>query len=58
MDDRLDTHRLLDRATDMLMVRDGLSKSEAFDFIKRTAMDRHALVTDVLTEIIDGITTP
>ena len=52
--ERLETQRIVGRAKGLLMDRDGMSESEAFSFIQRTAMQHRAKMRTVAQQIIDG----
>jgi response regulator NasT len=52
--ERLETQRVVGRAKGMLMDRDGMSESEAFSFIQRTAMQHRTKMRTVAQQIIDG----
>jgi AmiR/NasT family two-component response regulator len=53
-EDKLETRRLVDRAKSVLMDRSGLSESDAFGFIQKTAMGTRSRMIDVARQIIEG----
>ena len=53
-EDKLETRRLVDGAKGVLMERSGMSESEAFEFIQRTAMGTRARMIDVARQILEG----
>ncbi|HEY6625058.1 MAG TPA: response regulator [Acidimicrobiales bacterium] len=57
-EDKLETRRLVDGAKDLLMERYGLSESDAFNFIQKTAMGSRSRMSDVARQVLDGTTTP
>ena len=57
-EDKLETRRLVDGAKGVLMERSGLSESEAFGFIQRTAMGTRARMIDVARQVLEGTLTP
>jgi response regulator NasT len=57
-EDKLETRRLVDRAKAVLMERSGMSESEAFEFIRKTAMGTRARMIDVARQILEGGLTP
>ncbi len=57
-EDKLETRRLVDGAKGVLMERSGLSESDAFGFIQRTAMGTRARMIDVARQVLEGTLTP
>ncbi len=57
-EDKLETRRLVDGAKDLLMERYGLSESDAFNFIQKTAMGSRSRMSDVARQVLDGTITP
>ena len=54
LEDQLETRRLVDRAKGLLMDKHGLSESDAFSFIQKTAMRDRQTMRSVAQRIIDG----
>ena len=57
-EDKLETRRLVDGAKDLLMERYGLSESDAFGFIQKTAMGTRSRMIDVARQVLDGTLAP
>jgi two-component system, response regulator PdtaR len=57
-EDKLETRRLVDGAKGVLMERSGLSESEAFSFIQKTAMGTRSRMIDVARQILEGTLVP
>ncbi|MGO8873618.1 MAG: ANTAR domain-containing response regulator [Acidimicrobiales bacterium] len=57
-EDKLETRRLVDGAKGVLMERTGMSESEAFEFIQRTAMGTRARMIDVARQVLEGSLAP
>ena len=53
-EDKLETRRLVDGAKGVLMERSGLSESEAFGYIQKTAMGTRSRMIDVARQVLDG----
>ena len=53
--ERLETRKTVDRAKGVLMEQMGLSESEAFRWIQKTAMDRRLGMREVAQLVIDGL---
>ena len=53
--ERLETRKAVDRAKGILMEQMGLTESEAFRWIQKTAMDRRLGMRDVAQLVIDGL---
>jgi AmiR/NasT family two-component response regulator len=53
-EDKLETRRLVDRAKGVLMERSGMTESEAFGFIQKTAMGSRSRMIDVARQVLDG----
>ncbi len=53
--ERLETRKTVDRAKGVLMEQMGLTESEAFRWIQKTAMDRRLGMRDVAQLVIDGL---
>ncbi len=53
-EDKLETRRLVDGAKGVLMERSGLSESEAFSFIQKTAMGTRSRMIDVARQVLEG----
>lgn len=58
LEDQLDTRKVVDRAKGMLMDGHGLSESEAFGFIQRTAMRERLTMKAVGERVIAGELAP
>jgi AmiR/NasT family two-component response regulator len=57
-EDKLETRRLVDGAKTVLMERSGLSESDAFAFIQKTAMGTRSRMIDVARQVLEGTLTP
>src|SRR5580698_4881399 len=53
-EDKLETRRLVDGAKSVLMERSGMSESEAFGYIQKTAMGTRSRMIDVARQILEG----
>ncbi len=53
-EDKLETRRLVDGAKAVLMERSGMSESEAFGYIQKTAMGTRSRMIDVARQVLDG----
>ena len=58
LEDQLETRRLVDRAKGQLMDKHGLSESDAFSFIQKTAMSERTTMKLVAQRVIDGTLHP
>jgi len=56
--EQLESRKAIDRAKGMLMDEAGLSESDAFTFIQRTAMSERTRMRDVADRILDGSLRP
>ncbi|MBA3524221.1 MAG: response regulator [Geodermatophilaceae bacterium] len=54
LQDRLEARKLVERAKGLLMTEHGMSESEAFRWIQRTAMDRRIPMRQVADSVIVG----
>ena len=52
--DQLETRKLVDRAKGKLMDGHGMSESDAFRFLQKTAMDTRSTLRQVAQDVIDG----
>jgi two-component system, response regulator PdtaR len=57
-EDKLETRRLVDGAKAVLMERSGLTESEAFSYIQKTAMGSRSRMIDVARQILEGTLGP
>ena len=57
-EDKLETRRLVDGAKSVLMDRAGMSETEAFGFIQRTAMGTRSRMIDVARQVLEGSLAP
>jgi AmiR/NasT family two-component response regulator len=57
-EDKLETRRLVDGAKGVLMERSGMSESEAFGFIQKTAMATRSRMIDVARQVLEGTLAP
>ncbi len=57
-EDKLETRRLVDGAKSVLMERSGMSESEAFGYIQKTAMGTRSRMIDVARQILEGTLAP
>ena len=53
-----ETRRLVDGAKSVLMLRHGLSESDAFTFVQKTAMGTRSRMADVARLVLDGTLEP
>jgi two-component system, response regulator PdtaR len=58
LEDQLETRKLVDRAKGILMDSHGLSESEAFDWIQKTAMNKRVKAKDIAEQVIAGTISP
>ena len=58
LEDQLETRKVVDRAKGQLMDKNGLTESEAFTFIQRTAMRDRATMRVVAQRVLDGDLSP
>jgi len=56
--EQLESRKIVDRAKGVLIDRFGLSESDAFAFIQRTAMTRRTRMRDVADEVLAGTLIP
>ena len=56
--EQLEARKLVDRAKGLLIDEVGMSESDAFDFIQRTAMSERIRMRDVADRILDGSLRP
>ena len=54
LEDQLETRKVIERAKGILTDHCGLTESDAFTFIQRTAMSRRGKMRDVADEVISG----
>ncbi len=57
-EDKLETRRLVDGAKSVLMDRSGMTETEAFGFIQRTAMGTRSRMIDVARQVLEGSLAP
>ncbi len=57
-EDKLETRRMVDGAKELLMERTGMTESEAFGFIQRTAMGTRSRMIDVARQVMEGSLAP
>ena len=57
-EDKIETRRMVDNAKSYLMDHHGLSESDAFGFIQRTAMGTRSRMIDVSRQVIEGSLAP
>jgi len=57
-EDKIETRRLVDGAKHLLMERYGLSESDAFGFVQKTAMGTRTRMADVARQVLEGLLTP
>jgi two-component system, response regulator PdtaR len=57
-EDKLETRRLVDGAKSVLMERSGMSESDAFGFIQKTAMQTRARMIDIARQVLEGALAP
>ena len=58
LEDMLETRKIIDRAKGVLMDKHGMDEADAFEFIRRTAMDRRTRMYDVAKDVVGGAVTP
>jgi len=58
LDEQLETRKIVDRAKGMLMDGNGLSESDAFNFIQQNAMRGRCRMRDVAQRVVDGSLRP
>ena len=58
LEDQLETRKTVDRAKGHLMDNNGLSESEAFGFIQKTAMRERQTMRTVAQQVLDGDLVP
>lgn len=58
LEDQLETRKLVDRAKGILMDNHGMSESEAFDWIQKSAMNTRVKAKDVAEQVIAGTASP
>ncbi|MDG2233526.1 MAG: ANTAR domain-containing protein, partial [Ilumatobacter sp.] len=56
--DQLEARKMIDRAKGLLIDDAGLSESDAFNFIQKTAMSERTRMRDVADRILDGSLRP
>jgi response regulator NasT len=57
-EDKLETRRLVDAAKGQLMERSGMSESEAFGYIQKTAMTTRSRMIDVARQVLEDTLAP
>ncbi len=57
-EDKLETRRLVDGAKGVLMERHGMTESDAFAFVQRTAMGTRSRMVDVARQVLEGTLEP
>jgi response regulator NasT len=57
-EDKLETRRLVDGAKTVLMERSGMTESEAFGYIQKTAMGTRSRMIDVARQVLEGSLAP
>jgi response regulator NasT len=57
-EDKLETRRLVDGAKGVLMERHGMSESDAFTYIQKTAMGTRTRMVDVARQVLEGTLEP
>ena len=57
-EDKLETRRLVDGAKSVLMERHGMSESDAFAFVQKTAMGTRSRMVDVARQVLEGTLEP
>ncbi len=58
LEDQLETRKLVDRAKGILMDNHGMSESEAFDWIQKSAMNTRVKAKDIAEQVIAGTASP
>lgn len=57
-EDKLETRRLVEGAKSMLMDRSGMTETEAFAFIQKTAMGTRSRMIDIARQVLEGSLAP
>jgi response regulator NasT len=57
-EDKLETRRMVDGAKSVLMERSGMTESEAFGYIQKTAMGTRSRMIDVARQVLEGTLAP
>jgi two-component system, response regulator PdtaR len=57
-EDKLETRRLVEGAKIMLMDRSGMTETEAFEFIQKTAMGTRSRMIDIARQVLEGSLAP
>lgn len=57
-EDKLETRRLVEGAKSMLMDRSGMTETEAFGFIQKTAMGTRSRMIDIARQVLEGSLAP
>ena len=58
LQEQLETRRIVDRAKGILMDKHGLTESDSFGFIQKTAMNERRSMRSVAEEVVSGQLTP
>ena len=58
LQEQLETRRMVDRAKGVLMDKHGLTESDSFGFIQKTAMNERRSMRSVAEEVVSGQLTP
>jgi response regulator NasT len=58
LEDKLVTQQIVNRAKGILMDNNGMSESEAFNFIRKTAMSRRMKMREIAQEVLEGTLSP
>ena len=58
LEEQLETRKLIDRAKGVLIDKSGLSESDAYAFIQRSAMSERARMKDIAERILAGTLMP
>lgn len=58
LEEQLETRKLIDRAKGVLIDKSGLSESDAYAFIQRSAMSERARMKDIAEQILAGTLMP
>lgn len=58
LESSLETRRLLDQAKGKLLDSHGMREADAFSFIRQTAMNRRARMSEIAREVIEGSLVP
>jgi response regulator NasT len=56
--ERLEARKMIDRAKGRLMDEHGLSESDSWRFLQKTAMDSRRKIHDVASDVVNGALTP